>query len=58
MRILKSKFQNNQLVNYNGTYYTIQSKLYCSDLDEWKYYLSNTETKLIEPISEEKLKEV
>ena len=58
MTIISSKFQNNQTVDYNGAKYQIESKLYCSDLNEWKYYLSNLGGKLPEPISEEKLKEI
>jgi len=58
MTIISSKFQNNQTVEYNGTCYTVLSKLYCSDLNGWKYYLSNLGGKLPEPISEEKLKEI
>ena len=46
------------MVDYNGTYYTVLSKLYCSDLNEWKYYLSNLGGKLPEPISDDKLKEI
>lgn len=46
------------MVECNGFKYKIESKLYCSDLNEWKYYLSNLGGKLPEPVSEEKLKEI
>ncbi len=46
------------MVECNGFKYKIESKVYCSDLNEWKYYLSNLGGKLPEPISEDKLKEI
>ena len=52
------------MVDYNGFKYKIESKLYCPDLNEWKYYLSKADgvahvkTYLTQPVSEEKLKEI
>jgi len=58
MRVLQSKYNNGQMVSYNGTYYTIISKVYDSDLNEWQYYLTNLTGPIQDPISEDKIQSI